>query len=189
MYRIVTAAITGGAIVLELDTVEGLEVGEAVRIYNTGEPRIDGRTFIATITTATKTITSTAVGGQAITQFSPANASLVELTTWVDDETVALFLGFDLADASTSDADYLSLCVEAANEWAFHRRAAAGYTDSRIVIPNPAVKQGTILYAGHLFREKGSVDSFQSYQELTVSPVGGMGQVMRLLGLSKAVVA
>jgi hypothetical protein len=188
VYKIITASITAGAIVLILDTVDGLEPGVCIRIYNTGEPRIDRRTKIATIDSETKTVTSVNVSGPAITAFDPLNASLVPLTTWVDDDDVALFVGFEIVP-ETADADYLALCVEAANEFAYIRRRNAGYTDSRCLIPNPSVKQGTVLYAGALFREKGSVDSFQSYQEMTVAPIGGMGQVLRLLGLNRPQVA
>ena len=188
MYKIVTASITSNAIRLILSTVEGLEVGTCIRIYNTGEPRIDRRTQIATIDAETKTVISIPVGGPAIAAFDPPNASLVPLTTWVDDEDVALFLGFEIV-AETADADYLAECVEAANEFAYQRRKNAGYEDSRCIIPNPAVKQGTTLYAGALFREKGSVDSFASYQEMTIQPIGGMGQVLRLLGLQRPRVA
>lgn len=188
MYKILTASITANAIRLILDTVDGLEVGGCIRIYNTGQPRIDRRTQIATINAETNTINTTTVAGTAITAFDPPNASLVPLTTWVDDDDVALFLGFEI-EPETADADYLAECVEAANEWAYQRRKNAGYTDSRCIIPNPQVKQGTVLYAGALFREKGSVDSFASYQEMTIQPIGGMGQVMRLLGLQRPVVA
>jgi hypothetical protein len=188
VYKILTASITAGAIRLILSTVDGLEVGACIRIYNTGEQRIDRRTQIATIDPDTNTINSTAVAGPAITAFDPPNASLVPLTTWVDDDDVALFLGFEIVPES-ADADYLAECVEAANEWAYLRRRNAGYDDSRCIIPSPAVKQGTVLYAGALFREKGSVDSFQSYQEMSLTPVGGMGQVLRLLGLQRPTVA
>lgn len=188
MYKILTASITANAIRLILDTVDGLEVGACIRIYNTGQPRIDGRTQIATIDDETNTINSTTVGGPAITAFNPPLASVVPLTTWVDDDDVALFLGFEIVP-ETADADYLAACVEAANEWAWRRRRNAGYNDSRCIIPSPSVKQGTVLYAGALVREKGSVDSFASYQEMSIQPVGGMGQVLRLLGLQRPVVA
>jgi len=185
MYRIITASVVTNVGTLILSTVEGLEVGVCIRVYGTGEPRLDRRHNIATVNTETKTITFTATGPN-ITAFDPPNASVVPLATWVDDDDVALFLGFTLAD---SDADYLAAVVEAGNEWAYRRRRDAGYQDSRCLIPSPAVKQGTVLYCAALFRERGSVDSFQSYSEQPVTPIGGLGQVMRLLGLQRPVVA
>lgn len=184
--KIVTASLTSTVITLVLASVDGLEVGEAVRVYNTGEARIDGRHFITTITAETKTITTTGTGPD-IPPFNPLAASLVELTTWVDDETVELFLGFDPTDQG--DIDFLSLCVEAANDFGYRRRAAAGYVDSRTVIPNPSAKQGVILYAAALYRERGSIDSFQSFNDQVIPGMtGSMGQIMRLLGINRPAV-
>jgi hypothetical protein len=184
MYRIETASLTSGVISLTLNTVEGLEAGVCVRIYRTGEARIDGRHNIATIDTDTNEITLPG-GGPNITEFSPVAASLVPLTTWIDDPDVELFLGLDL-DPETDDAAYLASVVEAANDWAYRRRQSAGYDDSRCVIPSPSAKEGTVLYAGALWRERGSIDSFQSFQDQPITaPIGSMGQIMRLLGIGK----
>jgi hypothetical protein len=184
-YKIETASLTDGVIILVLSSVEGLEVGTCVRIYRTGQPRIDGRRNLLTVDTETDTVTIDGSAGANIPEFEPANASLVPLVTWVDDEDVELFLGLDL-DPESDDAGYLATVTEAANDWAYRRRASAGYTDSRCIIPNPSAKEGTVLYAGALWRERGSIDSFQSFQDQPlVAPIGSMGQIMRLLGIGK----
>jgi hypothetical protein len=184
-YKIVSAAVLSTVASLVLSTVEGLEAGTCIRCYKTGEARLDKRHTISTVNAGTKTITFT-VAGQDITLFSPANASVVPLTTWVDDADVELFLGLP---AAGTDADYLSQVVEAGNDWAYQRRQAAGYTDSRCLIPSPRVKEGTVLYCAALFRERGSVDSFQSFSDTPIAgPVGTMGQIMRLLGINRPAV-
>jgi hypothetical protein len=67
----------------------------------------------------------------------------------------------------------------------------AGYQgESLSSVPSSAVKLGTIMYAASLYRERGSVDSFASFQELgSPTPTGSMGQIMRLLGIRRSQVA
>jgi hypothetical protein len=41
-----------------------------------------------------------------------------------------------------------------------------------------------------LYRERGSVDSFASFQDMTITAAPGtMGQIMRLLGVNRSQVA
>ena len=187
-YRIITASLTAGVVTLVLSTVEGLEVGGCIRIFRTGETRIDGRRSITSIDDETVTITADS-GGPDIAPFDPVNASIVPLVTWAEPDDVALFLGLEV-DPGTDDADYLDNVTEAANDWAYRRRRSAGYLDSRCIIPDPSAKEGTVLYAGALWRERGSIDSFQSFQDQPLTaPIGSMGQIMRLLGIGKPAIA
>jgi hypothetical protein len=44
--------------------------------------------------------------------------------------------------------------------------------------------------AASLYRERGSIDSFQSFQDMTVSaPVASMGRINQLLGIKRSQVA
>jgi hypothetical protein len=184
-YKIISAAVLSTVASLVLSTVEGLEAGVCIRVYKTGEPRLDKRHNITTVNEETKTITFT-VQGTDITLFEPPNASVVPLTTWADDADVELFLGLPTAG---TDSDYLAAVTEAGNDWAYRRREAAGYDDSRCLIPSPSVKEGTVLYCAALYRERGSVDSFQSFNDIPIAgPVGTMGQIMRLLGINRPAV-
>jgi hypothetical protein len=184
-YKILSAAVVSTVASLVLSTVEGLEPGGCIRVYKTGEPRLDKRHSITTVDDQTDTITFT-VAGPNITLFSPVNASVVPLVTWVDDADVELFLGLP---AAGTDADYLAQVVEAGNDWSYRRRQAAGYDDSRCLIPSPSVKEGTVLYCAALYRERGSVDSFSSFTDIPIAgPVGTMGQIMRLLGINRPAV-
>jgi hypothetical protein len=186
-YKIVSAAVLSTVASLVLSTVEGLEVGVCIRVYKTGEPRLDKRHNITTIDTDTKTITFT-VEGANITLFNPLNASVVPLVTWVNEDDVAGFLGFT-PEVDSQDAQYLTVCTEAANDFGYRRREQAGYSDSKCLIPNASTPQGVVLYAAALFRERGSVDSFASFQDVNIQPmVGSMGQILRLLGVPRPAV-
>jgi hypothetical protein len=183
-YRIITASGGSNTATLILDAVVGLEVNEQVRVYGTGNNKIDGKHTIATITTATKTITYSSNSIGTVAPFNPANAGLVPLITWATSGDVEVFLG--IATATANDADYLTMCVEASNEFCWRRRKSAGYVDSTAILPNPAVRQAAILYAAGLYRERGSVDSFQSYDSMNMPlPTMSMGRVLQLLGVGR----
>jgi hypothetical protein len=185
-YKIITASGTANVATLILSTVDGLEVGTCVRIYNTGNNKIDGRRKLVTVNDETDTVTFASPSIGTVAPFNPPNATLVPLTTWVNDADVALFLGIDL---DGQDADYLAEVVEAGNDFAYRRRKNAGYSDSRCLIPNPSTKQGTVLYCAALYRERGSIDSFSSFGDQVIpGNVGTMGQIMRLLGINRPAV-
>ena len=108
--------------------------------------------------------------------------------TWISSSDVLSWLGISVATAN--DTTFVGSCTDAANAFAFRRRKEAGYFDSLTTVPSADVKLGTIMYAGALYRERGSVDSFASFNELGApAPVGSMGQIMRLLGINRAQVA
>lgn len=112
-----------------------------------------------------------------------------ETCTWIVANDVLSWLGISVATAN--DTAFVTVCTEAANAWAYKARKMAGYQgESLSSVPSSAVKLGTIMYAAALYRERGSVDSFASFQELgSPTPTGSMGQIMRLLGIRRSQVA
>ena len=95
-----------------------------------------------------------------------------------------------IAAATANDTAYIATCVAAANAWAFRRRVEAGYSDAPGTSPSSDVTLGTTLYAAALYRERGSIDSFQTYETMA-SPVAGMnmGRIHQLLGINRSQVA
>jgi hypothetical protein len=183
-YKIITASGTANTATLILSTVDGLEVGLCVRVYNTGNNKIDGRRKLVTVDDETDTVTFDSPSIGTLAPFNPPNATLVPLTTWVNDADVGLFLGID--PATDDDAEFLATVVEAGNDFAYRRRQNAGYSDSRCIIPSPSVKEGTVLYCASLYRERGSVDSFQSFDAMSMpQPSLTMGRIMQLLGINR----
>jgi len=112
-----------------------------------------------------------------------------ETCTWILAADVLSWLGISVATAN--DTTFVGVCTDAANAWAYKARKMAGYqAESLSTAPSSAVKLGTIMMAGALYRERGSVDSFASFGELGApAPVGSMGQIMRLLGIRRSQVA
>jgi hypothetical protein len=183
MATITSASCTDDVVTLTLDDATGLVVGEHVHVYGTGYNKLDGH---HNLTGVDGLDVQYSVNNQDdIAAYTPDNGVLVAQVTWITTEDVELFVG--QVEAATDEADYLELCTDAANDWAYHRREAAGYSDNPTVVPGAAAKQGTVLYAGSLFRQKGSLDNFQSFEAMpTPAPVGSMGEIMRLLGIGRA---
>jgi hypothetical protein len=108
--------------------------------------------------------------------------------SWTTSGNVTEFLG--IATATANDTAYIATCVAAANAWAFRKRVEAGYTDSATTSPSSDVTLGTTLYAAALYRERGSIDSFQTFEVMTPSTTGfNMGRIHQLLGINRSQVA
>lgn len=108
--------------------------------------------------------------------------------TWITNQMVIDWLG--VASATANDTAFITKCVSAANAYAFRRRREAGYFDSLTTVPSGDVELGTVMFAGSLYRERGSVDSFASFEQMgTPVPFGSHGQINRLLGINRSQVA
>lgn len=110
--------------------------------------------------------------------------------TWITTADVEDWLGFTVANPS-GDYDLLVLGTAAANYWCWNRRRESGYSDSTSTAPNNSAKLATVMYAGYLYRMRGSIDQYASFDPLaTGAPVGGsFGDIMRLLGCNRPQVA
>jgi hypothetical protein len=108
--------------------------------------------------------------------------------TWIVANDVVEWLG--IASATANDTAFITSCVSAANAYAYRRRREAGYFDSLTTVPGGDVKLGTVMFAGSLYRERGSVDSFASFEQMgNPVPFGSSGQINRLLGVNRSQVA
>lgn len=109
--------------------------------------------------------------------------------TWTTSANVTEFLGISAATAN--DTAYIATCVSAANAYCFRARQQAGYHDAPGTSPSADVTLGTTLYAASLYRERGSVDSFASFSDMTVNQPTGltMGRIKQLLGVRRSQVA
>lgn len=104
----------------------------------------------------------------------------------VDDVTDAL----GTVPVSASDVAHLDACTAAANAFAYRRRIQAGYSDDPAVSPGDDVTLGVVTYAVALWRERGAVDSFTSFDAYAAAavPSSTFGQVLRLLGVGRPAV-
>lgn len=120
----------------------------------------------------------------------PVNGTLTftATCTWVDAASVIAWLG--IAAATANDTAFITSATAAANQFAYRRRRESGYFDSLTTSPGSDVSLGTTMYAASLYRERGAVDSFASFDSMgSPTPFGSMGQIMRLLGVNRSQVA
>jgi hypothetical protein len=105
--------------------------------------------------------------------------------TWITQQNVLDWLGISVATAG--DQAFVTTCAAASNAFCSRRRAEAGYTgDSLSTVPSQDVYLGTVMYAGMLYKSRGTVDVFSSYQDMGQTPVVGMnGQIKQLLGIDR----
>jgi hypothetical protein len=122
---------------------------------------------------------------------STGTVTFTPTCSWVTIGDVEDWLGFTVTNPS-SDYDLLTIAVGAGNQFAWRRRQEAGYFDSLTTVPSQDVRLGTIMYAGYLYRMRGSAsESYAAYDPLATSgPIGGsFVEVLRLLGINRPQVA
>jgi hypothetical protein len=105
--------------------------------------------------------------------------------TWITAQNILDWLGITVATAG--DQTFTTTCAAAANAFCSRRRAEAGYTgDSLTTVPSQDVYLGTVMYGGMLYKSRGTVDVFSSFQDMGQTPVVGMnGQIKQLLGIDR----
>ena len=97
--------------------------------------------------------------------------------TWTTPALVAALLG---PTAAGDDARLVSVCA-AANATAYRYASAAGLADADN--PGDDVIEGTTLYAATLYKQRGAVDGFPSFDEQAVAvPASTFAQCKRLWG-------
>lgn len=174
---------TSGVFTLTLSDVNGILVGSRVDIG--GLPTAAWNTTseeVTAVNATTKTIQYTH-GNFTIAPTEVWGQVHIE-TTWASVADVELFLGFD---ATGDDQTFLESCTDAANDRCWYFRARAGYEDHPNVSPGSDVKQAVVLYASQLFRQRGAIDGYASFEQQSFGSVPGqtLGTILQLLGCKR----
>jgi hypothetical protein len=186
----VTDAVgVSGVCTLTLDTTDlsNYYVGDKVRVNGINNNFNGVHTLTAVNLTA---FTVTFSKGNVTETLNDLRGAEIEvLPQWTSSAEVLVWLGIDVATAN--DTAFVEDCVDASNEWCWRKRQEAGYTTDRTTfIPSADVQLGATMYAATLYRERGSVDSFASFDTMgTTTPVASLGRIMALLGCGRAQVA
>jgi hypothetical protein len=121
-------------------------------------------------------------------QAATGTLSSTPTCTWIVANDIADWLYG--TQAVTADVTFLTICAAAANQFCYRRRAEAGYTDSLTTVPSQDVKLGTIMYGGALYRQRGSIDQFASFDAMSTASVVGLAPIVKqLLGIDRPQVA
>ena len=107
---------------------------------------------------------------------------------WIDDEDVADWLGIEVA--TSAESDFLEFCAQSSNDFCYRRRRESGYVDPLATPPSDDVKLGTVMYAGALYRQRGAIDQFASFDGMSTAMVTGLAPIIKqLLGIDRPQVA
>lgn len=108
--------------------------------------------------------------------------------TWITAGQVEDWLG--IGTASALDTTFLTQCAAASNAFCFQRRLESGYIDEKATSPSDSVTLGTIAYGGFLYRQRGAVTDFASFDGLPAgNSVGLSPMIKQLLGIPRPQVA
>jgi hypothetical protein len=114
--------------------------------------------------------------------------TITQVAQWITSANLEDWLG--IGTATAADAAFLTVCAAAASQFCWRRRMEAGYIDSLTTVPSQDVFLGTQMYGGSLYRQRGSIDQFASFQNMGVTPVMGLnGMIRQLLGIDRPQVA
>jgi hypothetical protein len=104
--------------------------------------------------------------------------------TWITATDIQTWLGISVA--TSADQAFTTQCAAAANQFIYTRRQESGWFDSLTTAPSDAVKLGTIQYGGMLYRQRGAIDVFASFNEMGTAPVTGLSPIIKqLCGLDR----
>ena len=205
-YSVTHHQRTGGVAVLQTLTNNEIAVGGSITVANIGEGFNGTHTVISTepyllvdideygdlvfdyqMPIPNQVLFDSSGNDQARME-SSGTVAYSPVCTWVSVQDCLDWLG--VSPASANDTAFVTDCVAAGNAVAYRRRKSAGYLDSLTVSPGGDVSLGTVMYSAALYRERGSMDSFQSFNEFGTAPVGGsMGQILRLWGCNRPQIA
>ena len=109
--------------------------------------------------------------------------------TWITAGQIEDWLG--IGTATAADTAFLTTCALAANSFAYRRRQEAGYrNESLTTVPNGSVSLGTVMYGGALYRQRGGVTDFASFDGLGTGGTMGLSPMIKqLLGVDRPAVA
>ena len=107
---------------------------------------------------------------------------------WITAGQIEDWLG--IGTASALDTTFLTQCAAASNAFCFQRRLESGYIDAKATSPSDAVTLGTIAYGAFLYRQRGAVTDFSSFDGLpSGNSVGLSPMIKQLLGIPRPQVA
>jgi hypothetical protein len=108
--------------------------------------------------------------------------------TWITAAQILTWLG--IATATADDTTFVTQCASAANNFIYRRRQECGYHDSLTTSPGGDVTLGTIMYGGALYRQRGGISDFASFDGMSQGSTNGLSPLVKqLIGVDRPQVA
>lgn len=206
VYQVISKQLTSNYAVLQLLTPAELEVGQSITVaavdatFN-GTYTIrslpsyeyigiddEGDLEFNPLITIPNQVLYARTAADVARQAASGTLTATPTASWISASDIEDWLG--IGTATSADAAFLTICASSASQFCWRRRMEAGYVDSLTTVPSQDVKLGTIMYGGALYRQRGSMDSFASFQSMGTAPVMGLnGMIRQLLGIDRPQVA
>ena len=108
--------------------------------------------------------------------------------SWITAAQILTWLG--IATATADDTTFVTQCASAANNFIYRRRQECGYNDSLTTSPGGDVTLGTIMYGGALYRQRGGISDFASFDGMSQGSTNGLSPLVKqLIGVDRPQVA
>lgn len=108
--------------------------------------------------------------------------------TWITAAQILTWLG--ISTATADDTTFVTQCASAANNFIYRRRQECGYHDSLTTSPGGDVTLGTIMYGGALYRQRGGISDFASFDGMSAGSTNGLSPLVKqLIGVDRPQVA
>ena len=111
-----------------------------------------------------------------------------QVCTWITAQDIEDWIG--IGTATAGDTTFLTICAAASNAFCYRRRQEVGYFDSLTVVPSQDVKLAAVMYGGALYRQRGSITDFASFDGMATGSTNGLSPLVKqLLGVDRPQVA
>ena len=111
-----------------------------------------------------------------------------QVCQWITAANIEDWIG--IGTATAADTTFLTQCASAANNFIYRRRQECGYFDSLTTSPSGDVTLGTIMYGGALYRQRGSITDFASFDGMSTGSTTGLSPMIKqLIGVDRPQVA
>ena len=111
-----------------------------------------------------------------------------QVCSWITAANIEDWIG--IGTATAADTTFLTQCASAANQFCYRRRQEVGYSDSLTTSPSGDVTLGTIMYGGALYRQRGAISDFASFDGMSAGSTNGLSPLVKqLLGVDRPQVA
>ena len=116
------------------------------------------------------------------------NITYTQVCSWVTAGNIEDWIG--IGTATAADTTFLTQCASAANNFIYRRRQECGYFDSLTTSPSGDVTLGTIMYGGALYRQRGAITDFASFDGMSTGSTTGLSPIIKqLIGVDRPQVA
>jgi hypothetical protein len=206
VYTVTFKQLTSNYAVLQTLTANELEVGRSIIVAGVGVPfngtftvyalpqyefigtDSDGDLLFNVDVAVPNQVLFACTGTDVDRTAATGTLTFTPTCTWITATQIEDWLG--IGTATAADTTFLTQCAAAVNQMAFRRRVEAGYFDSLTTSPSADVTLGTIMWGGALYRARGSVDVFASFNEMGTAPTIGLSPMIKqLLAIDRPQVA